>query len=725
MILMHRLRMRRAGRVVGWLESAGRSAGSFFGKMKENVPLMGGTCRVLLLDGIKNKRRQIMALLLGVDTGGTYTDAVLLRDERDVVATAKSLTTKHDLSIGIGGAIEAVLAESGVDPAEVAMASLSTTLATNALVEGQGGRVGLIYIGFKERDLDTHGLRDALKGDPALVLEGGHNHAGGEVAKLDVQALKCFLETHSDVSAFAVAAQFATRNPAHELAAMALISEMLSVPVSASHQLSAKLNGPKRAMTAVLNARLIGMIDGLIGSAQDTLKRLGIHAPLMVVRGDGALIGAAMARERPIETILSGPAASIVGARWLTGADHALVSDIGGTTTDIAVLRDGRPAIEPMGAQVGPYRTMVEAVAMRTYGLGGDSEVHFIGSGLKGGVTLGPRRVVPVSLIALDAPEVVHSALDAQMRSAVPGEYDGRFVRAVLGLNVEGLGARETALLERIGKSVLPMGHALKNRIEAQALKRLVERGLVQIAALTPSDASHALGRVEAWDVEAAKKALSLMGRRRTGAGDMLAPEPDVMAQIVIDQLTEQTVLALLETAFAEENEEFAQAPSELARHVLMQMGLGGHRGLLRMDAGLNLPIVGLGASAMSYYPAVGARLGCEAILPEHGGVANAIGAVVGRVTMRRQGTVTAPSEGRYRVHFETGPEDHNDSEAALSALENHLRAQALADAHGSGAEDIHVHAERDVTMAQADGRDVFIEAVITVEASGRPRIAA
>lgn len=665
-----------------------------------------------------------MTLLLGVDTGGTYTDAVLLRGDRDVVASAKSLTTKHDLSLGIGGAIEAVLSESGVNASDVAMASLSTTLATNALVEGQGGRVALIYIGFKERDLDTHGLRDALKGDPVLILEGGHNHAGGEVAPLGKEALKHFLETHSDVSAVAVAAQFATRNPAHELAAMSIVSDMLGVPVSASHQLSAKLNGPKRAMTALLNARLIGMIDGLIGSAQSTLKRFGIDAPLMVVRGDGALIGSDMARERPIETILSGPAASIVGARWLTGADHALVSDIGGTTTDIAVLRDGRPAIDPMGAQVGPYRTMVEAVAMRTHGLGGDSEVHFISSGLKGGVTLGPRRVVPVSLIALDAPDVVHAALDAQMRSTVPGEHDGRFVRVVKGLNVDGLGARETALLERIGINVLPMGHALKNRIEAQALKRLVERGLVQIAALTPSDASHALGRIEVWDVEAAKKALCLMGRRRTGAGDMLAPVADVMAQIVIDQLTEQTVLALLETAFSEEKDEFTHAPSDLARHTLMRMGMDQHRGLLRIDAGLNLPIVGLGASAMSYYPAVGARLGCEAILPEHGGVANAIGAVVGRVTMRRQGTVTAPSEGRYRVHFESGPEDYADGELALNALEDHLRAQALADAQESGAEDIHVHAHRDVTTAQAESRDVFIEAVISVEASGRPRFA-
>lgn len=666
-----------------------------------------------------------MALLLGVDTGGTYTDAVLLRDEEEVVASAKSLTTKHDLSVGIGGAVRAVLEESGVDPAEIAMASLSTTLATNALVEGQGGRVALIYIGFKQSDLESHGLRDALKGDPALVISGGHNHAGGEAVPLDIEALNAFLETHSDVSAFAVAAQFATRNPAHELAVMARIAEVTGAPVSASHQLSAKLNGPKRAMTALLNARLIGMIDRLIASAQGVLGELGVDAPLMVVRGDGALIGADMARERPIETILSGPAASIVGARWLTGAEHALVSDIGGTTTDIAVLRNGRPAIDPMGAQVGPYRTMVEAVAMRTHGLGGDSEVHFVSSGLQGGVTLGPRRVLPVSLVALDAPELVHEVLDAQLRSAVPSEHDGRFVRAVPGVAREGLGARETLLLERIADQVVPLGQALRNRIENQSLKRLIERGLVQIAALTPSDASHVLGRVSAWDAEAARKALALMGRRRTGAGERLAAEPEVMAQIVVDQLTHQTSLALLETAFAEEETDFERPPADLARHILMQRGLEQHRGLVRIDAGLNLPVVGLGASAASYYPAVGARLGCEAILPEHGGVANAIGAVVGRVTMRCQGTVTAPSEGRYRVHFETGPEDFGQSEAALHALEAHLKTRAQSDAESAGAEDIHLHVTRDVKTAEAEAREVFIEAVITVEASGRPRIAA
>lgn len=666
-----------------------------------------------------------MALLLGVDTGGTYTDAVLIRDEEHVIASAKALTTRHDLAVGVGGAVRAVLEQAGVNAADVSMASLSTTLATNALVEGQGGRVALIYIGFREKDLDGHGLKDALKGDPFVVLNGGHHHDGSEANPLDESVLIAFLERNkSEVSGFAVASQFATRNPAHELRTLELVTQITGKPVSASHQLSAKLNGPKRALTAVLNARLIGMIDRLIGRAEAVLKEIGITAPMMVVRGDGALISSNQARERPIETILSGPAASIVGARWMTGADHALVSDIGGTTTDIALLRDGRPAIDPGGARVGPYRTMVEAVAMRTHGLGGDSEVHFISEGLKGGVTLGPGRLLPISLIAMDAPDIVHAALDSQLRSATPGEYDGRFVRSVQGQSIEGLGPRETELFKLIGNDVHPVGNILKNRIDQGSLKRLVERGLVQVAGLTPSDASHALDRVDVWDKDAAEKSLLLFGRRRTGSGNTLAKEPTQIAEMIVDRLTYQTGLALLESAFAEEDPGFGIPEDVLARHVLTQRGLQNHRGLVRLDVGLNLPVIGLGASASSYYPAVGRLMGSEMILPEHAGVANAIGAVVGRVTMRRSGTVTSPSEGRFRVHLETGPEDFGDAEAAMARIETVLSELVVADANEAGARDIQMRVERDIRKAEAEAREVFIEATITVEAAGRPRVA-
>ncbi|MEP1201259.1 hydantoinase/oxoprolinase N-terminal domain-containing protein [Tateyamaria sp.] len=661
-----------------------------------------------------------MAILLGVDTGGTYTDAVLLRDEEVVLARAKALTTRHDLAIGVGAAVRAVLAQAQIAPSEVGMASLSTTLATNALVEGQGGRVALIYVGFRAKDLEAQGLADGLAGDPVCVLEGGHNHDGSEAEILDEQALIAFLETHKmDVSGFAVAAQFATRNPAHEVRVAELARDITGAPVSASHQLSAKLGGPKRALTAVLNARLIGMIDALIGRAEEELRTIGINAPMMVVRGDGALMSAEQARMRPIETILSGPAASIVGARWLTGADTALVSDIGGTTTDVAMLKAGRPAIDGDGARVGQHRTMVEAVAMRTTGLGGDSEVLFVGEGLCGGVTLGPRRVVPVSLLAVEAPEVVLSTLEAQMRNTTPGDHDGRFVRAVQGMHAGGLSTREADLLARIGTDVHPLGAVLRTRMEQGALKRLVGRGLVQVSALTPSDASHVLGRLEAWDALAAAMACQLFGRRRTGAGDVLAETPERMAQIVVDQLTHQTGVALLQAALAEDG-----LDETLARHVLIQNGMKRHRGAMRVDAGLGVPVIGLGASAGTYYPAVGDLVGAEMILPGDAGVANAIGAVVGRVTMRHSGTVTSPSEGRFRVHLDSGPEDFSGADPALARLEETLRDRAIAAAKAAGAEEIDVRVNRDIRTAQAEAREVFVEATLTVEAAGRPRVA-
>ena len=661
-----------------------------------------------------------MAISLGIDTGGTYTDAVLIKDDTNILAKAKALTTRQDLAIGVGAAVRMVLSEASIDASVISLASLSTTLATNALVEGQGGRVALIYVGFSASDLKAHGLLDALKGDPVCVLEGGHLHDGLEASQLDERPLIAFLQKHKDdVSSFAVAAQFATRNPAHENRTIDLVRQITAKPVSASHQLSAKLGGPKRALTALLNARLVGMIDALIGRAETVLREIGISAPMMVVRGDGALMSSGQARDRPIETILSGPAASIVGARWLTGITHALVSDIGGTTTDVAILKDGRPVIDPDGARVGPYRTMVEAVAMRTTGLGGDSEVHFVSEGLSGGVTLGPRRLVPVALMAAEAPDIIMPALEAQRRTTTPGEFDGRFVRAVRGINIDGLMPRDVAFLERIGDQAHLLGSILRTRMEQSALKRLVERGLVQVAGVTPSDAAHVLGHLDVWNSDAARMALQLFGRRRTGAGEVVARDPKKLAEIIVDQLTHQTGISLLQAALAEE-----RLDENLASHILMQMGLGNHSGILRINTGLNIPVVGLGASAQNYYPAVGKCMGCEMILPLDGGVANAIGAIVGRIIMRRSGTITTPSEGRYRVHLESGPEDFIDKVVAFQRLEDGLRVAAKKAALVAGANDIEVAINRDIKTAQVEAREIFVEATITVEASGRPRIA-
>lgn len=665
-----------------------------------------------------------MAFLLGVDTGGTYTDAVMLDEVSDaVVASAKALTTRPDLALGVGAAIDAALAQAAVSVTDIAMVSLSTTLATNALVEGQGGRIAFVSIGFDEADLGRAGLADALRGDPVIRLGGGHNHAGSEVTPLELDALRDGLDTlDAGVTAFAVAASFATRNPAHEVAARDLIREVTGKPVTCSHELSQALGGPKRALTAVLNARLIGMIDGLITACEVHLDRVGIAARLMVVRGDGALVSAAVAREKPIETILSGPAASIAGARWLTGEADALISDIGGTTTDVCLLRDGRPMIDPQGARVGPFRTMVEAVAMRTTGLGGDSEVH-VTSGLVAGLRLGPRRLMPISLAAQQFPALVHGALDRALAQDVPAPDGGQFVIPLWDEMPAGLDVREAAIATRLADGPLRLGHAVQTRMESPALGRLIGRGLVMLAGVTPSDASHVAGLVDAWDAKAAEKALTLFARRRTGGGARMAESAQGMARMIIDQLTAQTVDCLLLSAFAEDDLEWDD-PAALVQHPLAKAGLDGHVGIVKTQLSLGVRVIGLGASAAAYYGAVGARLGTKMVLPKHADVANAIGAVVGQVQMQATGTVTSSGAGSFAVHLIDGPQTFTDRDAALNALEQSLSDDVSTKAREAGVEDMRLSVDRDIKEIVVEGQPMFIEAALRVVASGRPRIA-
>ena len=664
-----------------------------------------------------------MSFILGVDTGGTYTDAVILEDEERVIAFSKALTTHSDLSLGIGSAIQKAVKQRNTAPEKISLVSLSTTLATNALVEGQGDRVALVMIGFQDSDLEKHSIFDALKGDPFLVIEGGHNYAGFEKSPLAKNKLSRWVSEIKGVSAYAVCSQFAVRNPEHELEAAEIIRKLTDKPVSLSHQISAKLNGPKRALTAVLNARLIALIDLLIVKAEHVIKSLGILAPLMVVRGDGALISAAQAREKPIETILSGPAASIVGARWLTGETEAIISDIGGTTTDIAVLMGGKPAIDPRGASVGPYRTMVEAVAMYTFGLGGDSEVKLRVEGLGGDISLGPKRVIPVALAASIEPDLIHQTLDNQLKNETPNDFDARFIRRTRASTEPVLSERDDKVYRRIGEQFYPMSEVVKSRLDLQSVIKLVSVGVAQISAVTPSDASHVLGKSNAWDKEAAIKAIDLFARRRNGSGELLAGSTAQMAERIVCQLTDQTSSSILEMAFSEEKVDFGDKPDVLAKHPLTQFGLAGYSDLIKVNVGISKKIIGLGASAPTYYPAVGAELNCEVILPEYAGVANAIGAVVGKIVMRESGVISSPSEGKYLVHLDGKPVNFTSEAEALKVLEEKLTEKSIQKAKEAGAENVTVNIDREIKTANIENRAVFVEANVLVEASGRPRI--
>ncbi|MCR5857706.1 hydantoinase/oxoprolinase family protein [Mesorhizobium sp. J428] len=666
--------------------------------------------------------RNALPIFLGIDTGGTYTDAVLWAEERGVVAKAKSLTTRHDLAEGISGAVDAVLDKAAVAPPSIKLVSMSTTLATNALVEGQGGRVALVMVGFSAADLERDGLKAALGSDPVVFCPGGHD-VHGNAQPLDLSALEEALPAlGGSVSGFAVCAYFATRNPAHENAARDMIRKATGLPVTASHELSSKLGGPRRALTTLLNARLISMIDRLVAATEGFLAQRGIDAPLMVVRGDGALVSAAFARARPIETILSGPAASLVGARHMTGLDDAMVSDIGGTTTDVAVLDRGRPRLDPEGATVGGFRTMVEAVAMRTFGLGGDSEVSLEDGGLAPRIQLGPRRLVPLALAGVRHEAVVREHLERQLRAPNPGRMDGRFAlrTGVPDRLAAGLTAPEQKLYDTLTDVPQPLDRVLASTAQAATLNRLVARGLVHVSGFTPSDAAHTLGLQRNWNTATGRMAAELFARRRDGRGQPIAATPEEISRRVLDALSRRSAEVILETAFAEDGLDGAATVA----HALVQRAVDGDHGIARLAVSLDRPVIGLGASAPLHYAGLPPLVGNDCVVPEDTDVANALGAVVGQVRVSVEARISQPKEGLFRVAAGDTIRDFPNEAAAMELAETEIRAVAAERAREAGAADANVELLRDIRTATVEGQRTFIEAILTATAAGRPRIA-
>ena len=463
-----------------------------------------------------------------------------------------------------------------------------------------------------------------------------------------------------------------------------------------------------------MNARLIGMISDLIAATEATLSDHGIKAPLMLVRGDGSLVSAEFAKLRPIETILAGPAASLIGAAELTGETDALISDIGGTTTDIAVLRDGRPTLSAEGARVGGHRTMVDAVEMFTHGLGGDSQVHVDEQAFEGGLILGPRRVIPVSLLAVDHGPMVHEALDRQLRSTILGELDGQFL-IPLGVPASGLSKAEQEVLDDLGDKPAAADEVVTGRVRMNAMQRLVARGLVRQSGLTPSDASHVLGLHEAWDTEAAQKATELFARKRNRKGQLIAADGPALSQAVVDKLTRRSAEVLLEAALTKDGISVDASP-------LIAAALEGHTGNARIDIGVDLPVIGLGASAATYYPAIAKTLRAPSIVPKYAEVANAVGAVAGRIRIERTLIITQPSADAYRVHTAEDAPDFRDLEAAKDFAFNTLREGVVAEAESAGAVEIESRVDYEEKAPDIGGQIMFVEGKVTAQATGRPR---
>lgn len=661
-----------------------------------------------------------MGVQLGIDTGGTYTDAVLVDGEREVVASAKALTTHDDLARGIAEALESVLARAD---AAIDLVSLSTTLATNALVEGQGSPVALLLAGQPRSFLDRGGLGQALGADPVVFVDGGHDSTGNERAPLDVDTARAAIEQHAPrVSAFAVSAFFATRNPAHERRLRNLVVETCGRPVSAGHELSAALDAPRRALTALLNARLIALLTDLITAVRGLMVTHGIDAPLMVVRGDGSLMSAEVAVTTPVETILSGPAASLVGARVLADEAEAVVLDIGGTTSDIGIIERGGPRRNLDGAVVGGWRTRIRAVEVHTYGLGGDSAVRVDG---EDPLRLGPDRVVPLALLAARHARVA-DVLDEQAAEQPLREHAGWFAlrrRAPVG----GAGSLSTAqriLWERLDDEPRALVELFADQTRQRALQRLVARGVVSLAGFTPSDAAHVLGEQTTWSAAAARAAATIWSRAARERHGRDPGDGMGLAARVRAAMEESAARAVMASVLADMG--LAPAGTLVApARAIVDRSIAATAPHPQVDVDLRLrhPLVVLGAAAATYGAAIADRLGTRFVLPPHADVANAVGAVAAGVVQRVVATILPLPDERYRVHAPDGVATFAMLDEARAWADREAERLAISRAEAAGAIDVRVELERADTIGHSTTGDaVFFQGTVTATARGRPR---
>jgi len=665
-------------------------------------------------------------LALGIDTGGTFTDGVIFDlDKKTVEAKTKVETTRHNLTLAINRCLDNLVVcleeKKGkqVDLEQVRMVSLSTTLATNAIVEGQGAEVGLIQIGFEAR-----------KGLPTpyyAVISGGCTIKGRIREEIDLkEAEKAILEIKDKVDAFAVSGYLSIRNPIQEMQVADLIRDLTGYPVVAAHQLSSDLGMHERTVTAVLNARLMPLITDLMDSVKQGMERQGIKAPLMVVRGDGSLISESKAREKPIETVLSGPAASIIGALTLTGIQEGIVIDMGGTTTDVAVLRDGRPSLNIDGAEVGGWLTRVKAAQITTIGLGGDSLIQV---SKNAHLSVGPHRVFPLSWIATQFPYLTDELGQIDFFDYVTMETQPATILTYIRdpFNIK-LTKTEEQILELIRDkphTLHYISHKLNKEIDLLPWQRLVSVASVHRASLTPTDILHVSGKLNLWNRKAAELGTEMMAKR-------YKVNSEEFVEVVMEEIIYKLAAITLDRLLTEEGANFSLTAEESGNYLLKKV-LAGKKASdnlqVTFSANLKHPMVAVGAPVDAYFPELAERLQAKLYLPDYADVANAVGTVSGKAVERATILIKPGEGGGFIVHTPNQREFFMIFDEAVDYACKAGKQYVYDQASETGAVNIETLIERHdrysklVGAAENDNSDqrIFIESVIEVSAVGRP----
>jgi N-methylhydantoinase A/oxoprolinase/acetone carboxylase beta subunit len=664
-----------------------------------------------------------MRLGLGIDTGGTYTDAVIFDfDSCEVIAKAKALTTHAKLSDGIDKAISAMPATL---LGQVELASVSTTLATNAIVEGRGGSTALILIGYDPGVLAKYGWDQELPMTELFMVKGGHDIKGERIEQLDLSEIGRVVEAIRDrFDCVAVSELAGVRNPEYELEVKEIIRSATGLPVVCGHELTRDLDSIKRAATSALNARLIPLIEDMVASVRSVLAGHGIEAPLMFVKGDGSLLSDRAVLTRPIDTVFSGPAASVAGGSYLSGVTEGVVVDMGGTTTDIATLQGGRPSVSPSGALVGDWRTSVPAVDMRTLGLGGDSHIR----ATRRGIEIGPRRVVPLGVAAATYRNMVND-----LRSICESGSDSFLFQATDFFAKSGRVSRlqlvpsEREILDAFDGDEALSGIELARRTNTchpslLYTRRLEQVGVLQRIGLTPTDLLLVRGFELGWQ-----------------------PEASVIAcQAVANQL-DMGVEEFVDAALLKMRLELAQQIT--AKCIADELGVNGIRSdqlfgyvtrkafedtsdksLLRVSLSLTSPVVAIGAPVQAFLSDFGQCFDTNVVIPKHFEVANAVGAVTGSIMCQSEVIVQPLIEGTVLVGYIVySPQERvvvKEYDRAIELAVEQAREHAYRDAVSQGVSNPEISvqkAEASGTTAKGEGHGILLEVRVIASALGRP----
>jgi N-methylhydantoinase A/oxoprolinase/acetone carboxylase beta subunit len=656
-----------------------------------------------------------MRIGIGVDTGGTFTDCVLVDlDQKKVVAKAKSRTTYANLREGITRSLDLAIKSSTLDMGDIKAVALSTTLATNALIEGRGARVGLLLIGI---NVDA-----PLPSDITRFVKGGHTVApdGGiiEIEPLDEGSVEsACADFKNSVDAVAIVESFGTHCSDHEIRAKAIVSKLTQLPVTCGHELCTELGFYERAVTAAFNSKLIPVLSDFIRAVESELKCRGINAPVFIVKSDGTLTSLMVGKERPVETILTGPAASVIGARYLTGMSDMIMIDQGGTTCLTSIVRGGWPTLDERGATIASYRTRVKALKIRAIGLGGDSHIR-IGSG---NIEIGPRRLIPLCVASSLMPQ-----LKSKMRKTKETYFvscpeqtqdlqsqDADLIRLIM--------RNRPATLEEISRG---SGFAISS-LEA-TLRKLINNRQVEEVGLTVTDILHWSGKYIAYDREASEIGIRILA---TKAGRDEQDFVNGIEQMVVDRMCKEIITAFLE----DRRLSLAEADTTL------DMLLNAYPLDVHLEGFVKAPIVAAGACSYAFVPEVARRMHTHCEIPNDSDVCNALGCIVGAIVEKvtisvRRSMLSVgfgggeASTGNFQVLSPGICELYACKEEAIERAKNIAITMANRKAEMSGAIDISVSVEvfEHNLPVRSDWRGGSTEAIwaaseVTATAVGKP----